>query len=230
MKNRILAISAAALAVIVACSAQAQDISFNGGVTSDYVTRGTSQANHQPSYSAGVDLTTDSGFYVGAWTGTVDFGDGTDLEYDVYGGYRTTASGWGLDFGVASYNYANDPGDGFDMVEALVVGTRSFGNVGTTLTIAYSPDYFNLGTSSVWSDAALSYPLTAKASVSGGVGYQFIENDSLFPSYSTANVGVGYAISANLSADLRYTINDLDENVVGFFADDSVSVGLTAVF
>ncbi len=228
--NRLIAASATIVLLSVASAAAAQDITYNVGATTDYVTRGSSQTNHQPAYSAGVDATFTNGFYVGAWTSTVDFGDGTDQEIDLYGGYRTTAAGWGLDFGLASYNYTNDPGEGLDMVEAIAVASRTFGPVATTFTVAYSPDYFNVGSPSVWSEAGASIPLTSKLSATGSVGYQYLEDENLFPSYSTYNVGVVYALTKHLSVDARYTSSDLDENVVGFFADDSYSLGLTASF
>lgn len=226
--TNLLAASAAVLLLSVASAAAAQDVTYNVGVTSDYVTRGTSQTNHDAAVSGGVDLTYDSGFYVGAWASEVDFGDGTDAEIDFYAGYRTEAAGFGLDFGVASYNYTNAPTN-LNMVEGLVTLTRPVGPLATTVEIAYSPDYFNLGTQSLWTEARASLPLAERLTLSGSVGYQYIENEALFPSYSTYNVGVGYALTPNLAVDVRYTDNDLPASA-GFFADDSFSVGLTASF
>ena len=226
--GRSLLIAGAAVLAIAASPAAAQDITYNIGVTSNYVTRGTTQTNHDAAVSGGVDLTYESGFYVGAWASTVDFEDGTDAEIDIYGGYRTEAAGFGLDFGVASYNYTNAPTD-LDMVEALVTITRDVGPVGTTVEIAYSPDYFGLGTSSLWTEGRLSVPLSSALSLSGSVGYQYIEDETLFPSYTAYNIGVGYALTDSLALDVRYTTNDLPASS-GFFADDSFSVGLTASF
>lgn len=224
-----LASAAAAAVLLTAAAAAAQDVTYNVGVTSDYVTHGLSQTNHDAAVSAGVDVTYESGFYVGAWASSVDFEDGTDAEIDVYAGYRTEAAGFGLDFGVASYNYTSAPSN-INMVEALVTVTRDVGPVAAALEVAYSPDYFNYGTASLWTEARASLPLTSKLSLSGGVGYQHIEDETLFPSYTAYNVGFGYALTEKLAVDVRYTTNDLPESRVGFFADDSVSVGLTASF
>lgn len=228
LTNRLAIASTAAAVLLMAGAASAQDVTFNAGVTSDYVTRGSSQTNHDAAVSGGVDVTYESGFYVGAWASSVDFEDGTDAEIDFYAGYRTEAAGFGLDFGVASYNYTNAPSN-LNMVEALVTVTRPVGPLATTLEIAYSPDYFNLGTPSLWTEARASLPVSDKLSVSGGVGYQHIDNEALFPSYATYNVGVGYALTSRLALDVRYTDNDLPASS-GFFADDSFSVGLTASF
>lgn len=220
-------IFAAALA-LVASPALADDVSFNVGLSSDYVTRGSSQTNHQPGYSLGVDFTSDSGFYVGAWTSNVDFGDGTDREVDLYGGYRTTALGWSVDYGVAAYLYTNAPVE-LDMVEAIFTASRTFGDVTSTNTLAYSPDYFSVGSSSIWVESSLAKPLTARLTLSGAVGYQHVDNENLFPSYSTANVGLAYALTPSISVDGRYTVNDLDESI-GFFADDTFVVSVGVVF
>lgn len=226
-RSFLIAGAAAALAAF-ASPAAAQEVAYNVGVTSDYVTRGSSQTNHDAAVFGGVDLTYDNGFYVGAWASTVDFEDGADAEIDFYGGYRTEAAGFGLDFGFASYNYTNAPSN-LNMVEGLVTITRDVGPASTAVEIAYSPDYFNLGTPSLWTEARLSVPLADKLTLSGGVGYQHIDDETLFASYATYNVGVGYALTDNLAVDVRYTDNDLPASF-GFFADDSFSVGLTASF
>jgi uncharacterized protein (TIGR02001 family) len=223
----------AASASLLASAASAQDnLSFNVGVTSDYVTRGSSQTGHDAAIQGGADYVFgDSGFYVGAWGSTVDFGDGTDAELDYYGGYRTVAAGWGLDFGLASYNYTNAPAD-IDMVEALVTATRTFGTVGTTFQVAYSPDYFNIGSEGVWLEAGATVPVADRLTLSGSVGAQIVEEQGFGnASYETWNVGLGYKLTDNLSADLRYTGNNLRDTDFGAdFADDTVAFTINAAF
>lgn len=55
-----------------------------------------------------MDVTVGS-FYAGAWASNVDFGDDTDAEFDVYGGYRTEVSGFVVDVGVVGYLYVSAP-------------------------------------------------------------------------------------------------------------------------
>ncbi len=225
----IVAAAAAALSAAATCS-RANDLTFSAGATTDYVARGSSQTNHQPSYSLGVDYTNKSGLYVGSWTENVDFGDGTKQEVDLYGGYRTTFKTVGLEYGIAAYNYRGDPGDGLDMEEAHVTASRDFGKWSTAVNVAYSPNYFNLGSRSVWYEARLHYNLTPKWSLGGSVGYQTIDRKTIFPPYSTYNIGATYALTPHLSLDARYTTNDLKKAQVGFDADDSISFGIVATY
>ena len=99
---------ASALAMLVAGTAQAApEVAFNIGVVSDYVFRGASQTDGGPALQGGVDLDM-AGFYVGGWGSNIDFGDGSDAEIDLYGGYRTEVAGYALDLGAGSYFYVGD--------------------------------------------------------------------------------------------------------------------------
>ena len=97
IKNLFRAAAAGALATAligVSSPASAQSdvkVAWNVGVVSDYIFRGFSQTGEDPAIQGGVDLTSGS-FYAGAWASNVDFGDDTDAEIDVYGGYRTEAA------------------------------------------------------------------------------------------------------------------------------------------
>ena len=118
---RIAFACAAAVAVLLtAGAASAQDtpeIAWNVGVTSDYVFRGYSQTSEDPAIFGGVDLTIGS-FYAGAWASNVDFGDSTDAEVDLYGGYRAEVSGFAIDVGVVGYLYTSQPsGADYDYAE-----------------------------------------------------------------------------------------------------------------
>jgi len=85
--------------------------SFNIGATSDYVFRGISQTDNDPTIQGGIDL----GYgilYAGWWASGLDFEAGLNdakVEMDWYGGIRPT---WGkatFDLGVIYYTY---PGSG----------------------------------------------------------------------------------------------------------------------
>lgn len=222
-------LAAAALLVFSAPLASAGDLSFNVGATTDYVARGSTQSNHQPSYSVGAEYDTKH-FYVTGWTANMDFADGSNQEIDLGAGYRTTYKGVDLEVGVASYNYANDPGRGEDMEELHVTASKNFGSLTTTVNVGYSPNYFNMGTRSVWYEARAKYDLTGKLSVSGGYGYQTIDRKDIFPAYNTYNVGVSYDLLTDLTVDVRLTDSNLKSDRVGFFADPITAVSLTKTF
>lgn len=92
----------------------ASPLSFNVGVTSDYLFRGVSQTHGKPAVQAGVDYAFSNGFYVGAWASNItwvkDFLGKGSMEVDVYGGYKgAITEDLGYDIGYITYNY---PGKG----------------------------------------------------------------------------------------------------------------------
>ena len=92
--------------------------SFNIGATSDYVFRGISQNDNDPTIQGGIDF----GYgilYAGVWASGINFDaivNDADLEVDWYGGIKPT---WGpatFDFGVIYYSY---PGAGYHDAPAV---------------------------------------------------------------------------------------------------------------
>ena len=70
--------------------AQAASIEANVGFTTDYLWRGMTQNAEDSSFSGGIDISTDSGFYAGTWVGDINW-DGASYELDLYGGYAGEA-------------------------------------------------------------------------------------------------------------------------------------------
>ncbi len=143
--------------------------SFSLTGTSDYVFRGVSQTDNDPTIQGSIDIGYGM-FYAGGWGSGLDFGgtampgDGLDAqaEFDWYGGIKpswdthTFLGKIDFDFGVIYYTY---PGtDDFlaesDYVEFKAGYSSSFWSflipgVASGTTIYYSPDYF-LETGGVW--------------------------------------------------------------------------------
>ena len=91
--------------------ASAASVSGNMGLTSDYIWRGMTQNNGEVSVSGGLDLETDSGFYLGTWAGSANFGDTGALELDYYGGYTGSIGDIGYDVGFIEVTYPGSSGD-----------------------------------------------------------------------------------------------------------------------
>lgn len=190
-----------------AASAQDVDVAFNVAVTSDYVFRGVSQTDEDPALSGGVDLTVDS-FYAGAWASNVDFGDDTDAEVDVYGGYRTEVGGYALDFGVVGYLYVNAPGGAdYDYVEFKAAASRAIGPFTGGVALYVSPDFFGADDEAIYLELNGAYATPAGWTVSGAVGQQWLD---VTDDYVTWNLGAAYALTDNLSFDIRYHDTDID--------------------
>lgn len=213
-----------ALAANTAQARTSPDAAFNLGVVSDYVFRGASQTNEDPALQGGIDADFGNGFYAGTWASTVDFGDDTDAEIDLYGGYRAEAGGVALDFGVVGYLYVNQPGGSdYSFMEFKAAASRAVGPATFGAAVYYSPDFFGADEKATYLEANAALVPADRWTISGAVGRQWLDvNDD----YTTWNLGLNYALTEHVSADIRYHGADVD----GPLTDDRFVVGLKAVF
>lgn len=214
---------AAALMAAPAASAQEVDVAFNAGVVSDYVFRGFSQTNEDSAVQGGVDVTAGS-FYAGAWASEVDFGDTTDFEVDLYGGYRTEAAGVALDFGFVAYLYTDAPdATNYDYVELKAGASRAIGPVTVGGVVFWSPDFFGVDEEATYVEGNIAFAPADKWTLSAAVGHQSLD---VSDDYTTWNAGVGYALAENLLLDVRYYDTDVDVPI----AEDRVVAGVKILF
>lgn len=221
-----LACAAALAALLTASAASAQDmpeIAWNVGVTSDYVFRGYSQTAEEPSIFGGLDLTVGS-FYAGAWASNVDFGDSTDGEIDLYGGFRSEVSGFAVDVGVVGYLYTSQPGGAdYDYAELKAAASRAFGPVTLGAAVYWSPDFFGADDEATYVEANAAFSPAPQWTVSGAVGHQALDfNDD----YTTWNAGVAYAFTDHVAIDIRYH----DTDVTGPLSDETAVATLKFLF
>ncbi|KQR61157.1 TorF family putative porin [Brevundimonas sp. Leaf168] len=212
-KTIIRAAAAATLAaglIGLAAPASAQstvDVAWNVGAVSDYVFRGFSQTSEDPAIQGGVDLTS-GGFYAGAWASNVDFGDDTDAEVDLYGGYRTEAGGFALDFGAIGYLYVGEPdGADYNYAEFKAAASRAVGPATFGAAVYYSPDFFGADKEATYFEVNGAFSPAPKWTVSGALGKQWLD---VSDDYTTWNVGVGYALTDKVGVDVRYHDSDVD--------------------
>src|SRR6201998_1837520 len=85
------------------------DIAFGAAVMSDYVFRGITQSNHQPSVAAYFEprynINKDLQLYVGTSVESISFASHAAAEVDVYGDMRPSFGAVALDFGLWGYLY-----------------------------------------------------------------------------------------------------------------------------
>jgi uncharacterized protein (TIGR02001 family) len=85
------------------------DIAFGSAIMSDYVFRGVTQSNHQPSVAAYFEprynVSKDLQLYIGTSAESISFANRAAAEVDVYGGIRPTFGAFAFDFGVWGYLY-----------------------------------------------------------------------------------------------------------------------------
>ena len=109
-----------AMALASAGSAMAQtapaapesSLSFNVGAVNEYRYRGISQSRFDPALQGGADYADKSGFYLGVWGSSIkwikDAGGDSNMEVDIYGGYKFTVGDIGYDVGFLRYEYSGN--------------------------------------------------------------------------------------------------------------------------
>lgn len=199
MKKTLLVAAVALSALFAGSAAMAQDdagdLSFNIAATNNYVWRGVSQTQDGAAVQGGVDYKKGI-FYAGAWGSNVDFGDDTSTELDLYLGLAPSVGDWNFDFGYIHYMYPNecDTCDyNFGELKAAVSHPMGKGTIGAAMYLGaedLEDPYYEVNA---------SYPFTDKLAVSGAIGnYEAM-------GYTTWNFGATYALTENLSLDLRYS-------------------------
>lgn len=237
MKKTILVAAVALSALFAAGSALADGpVAFNLGVTNNYIWRGVSQTNDQSALQGGIDYKKGT-FYAGTWLSNVDFaGTGSthaSTEVDLYAGVTPQVGNWSFNFGAYYYTYPSAKGVTFGELQADVSHPIGKGTIGinsfTPIDSLERPYY----------EIAMSYPITDKLSLSGAMGV--CEGDAanqkeshcngVARGYTTFNAGTTFALTSNLSLDLRYSDTSKNARLVnGSLAAPKVYATLKANF
>lgn len=233
MRTLKIALAAAVGSLALAGAAQAQEadafvsFAFNIGANTDYVFRGISQTDEEPSVYGGIDATIGGIGYAGVWISNVDFGNGTDGEYDLYAGIKPVLGPVTFDFAAIYYGYFDQPsGSNQDYWEFKAAGSIPAGPATLGAVVYYSPEFFGKTGDATYFEVNAALPLgESKFSVSGALGYQQLKGPA---DYTTWNVGVGYALTDHIGLDLRY--HDTDAHEFGKLYDSRVVAGIKAVF
>lgn len=223
--RKVAALCGAAGIALLALSgaAQAEEFTWSATATgtSDYVFRGVSQSDEDPTIQGSVGIGYGM-FYAGVWASGIDFGPGedADIEVDYYAGFKPT---WGpatFDFGLIYYDY---PGytDDADLLE-LKGGVS--GEVAKSLTagatLYWSPDYNEY--EYIVYEGTLAYALPTfhvfAPTISGTVGH-YDWDTAGFADYTYWNAGLALAVE-KLTFDFRYWDTDIDGCTSGVFSCD----------
>jgi len=91
------------------------DVEWNASITSEYIWRGMSQGKGA-AVQGGLDVSSESGFWAGAWVSNVDFDDNTTYELDVYAGYSFGP----VSVGYIYYAFPDNTDEGYDSSEVNI--------------------------------------------------------------------------------------------------------------
>ncbi|UWX03704.1 hypothetical protein H1235_13065 [Pseudoxanthomonas sp. NC8] len=230
MKIAKLSLAAALVLSALPFAASAQEaeeesspFTWSIAAVSDYVWRGVSQSDEDPTGQAGVTYSHDSGFYVGTWASGVDFGSGKpDFEVDGFIGYNTDFSE-SVNFDVMVNRYMYPDAGGLNFNE-LITKTTFIDTY--ALTVAYSDDYAGTDEDAWYFNAGGSWELPHEFGLSAGVGYN-LTDDALGDDYVDWNIGVNRSWGM-VTAALSYVGTDgSGKDIYGDWADDRVVLTLT---
>jgi uncharacterized protein (TIGR02001 family) len=235
-------------------------VTGNFGITSDYRFRGLQQTDGDPAFQGGFDVAHSSGLYVGTWGSNVSSwaagpDTSTKLEIDLYGGYKTTVGGVGLDIGAIAYIYpgssSGDAGADWNANTQEAYVGLSYGPVTFKTSYVLSKSYFastgNSGgdaSGTMYYDLTLSKEVAPKLIASIHAGYTDYKgkantyaDDGKF-SYADFNVGLAYDLGNGFTAAAKYFWNDDKEGTKSYATGvsgkslykDGVAVSLTKAF
>lgn len=238
MKKTLLAVAAALAATALPSVSYAEDspLSFNVGVVTDYRYRGISQSRLKPALQGGIDYAAPGGFYVGAWGSTIkwikDFGGDSDLEVDLYGGWKgEVVKDLTLDVGVLTYQYPsnklNPSANTTELYGALTYGPATLKYSQAVTNTFGNPDSKN----SYYLDLSAGFDVGSGVTVTPHIGYQKIKGP-----VSDAATYTDYSLTASkdfsgfvLSAALVGTDADKDFYIPGSAANSTKFLGKTTV-
>lgn len=221
--------AAGAALLMVSGPAVAEEFSWSASLTgtSDYVFRGISQTDNDPTVQGSIDFSYGM-FYAGGWASGLDFGPGTDgdIEIDWYGGitpsWNSPLGTVGFDFGVIYYTYPGvDSSADLDYVElkaGYTLPSMFIKGLTTGTTVYWSPEYGG-DVGEVWTtESVASYTLPKvgvfEPTISGLLGWEKGESSEGFNGgfdneYYYWNAGLTLGVE-DLSFDFRYWDTDLD--------------------
>lgn len=227
---RILTISAFSAAMAaVAAPALAQDAgqwSFAVGATTDNRSKDASKSDGDPAAWGEVEWEDATGlFYAGAGAETIKSG-GSDLETELGVGVRPQWGGFDFDLNAThKWRIDADPGQDVDAWEFTADMKRSIGPASARVRLQHSPD--GTGSTKAWTWVALrgGWDFTDKLTGTAEIGRREQDNSVDYTGY---NVGVSYALTRNLEADLRWHGTDAD--VPGEQYADALVAGISVAF
>lgn len=191
----------------------AASVSVTVTLASDYLFNGVSQTDENPALQASLDWAGDNGVYAGVWASNVDFGEGTDVEFDGYIGYFTALTEKvNLDVGIAQYSYhGQSNSENFNYPEAWI----KFNSGNTHLNYWYSWDYFGTGAGHSIIMLSHTIPVNERWSVDLGLDRSFSHDEAQWAwepgetHYTHAKVSGTYSIRHWLLT-LGYEWTDLE--------------------
>ena len=198
----------------------------------DYVFRGISQSNEDPSVQAGLDYAHAGGFFAGLFVAGIDYpvtpfrADPGDVELDAYAGFgRPAGRDFAWDVALIHYQFPDSEADDDDYQElGLNLHYRDVARIGFTV----SGDARTRGSTAWTAELELRRPLGGRFQVSGTLGHYAFDGSD-WRDYQYWDLGVS-ATAGPVTFDLRYFDTSSEaETVAGPYLTDGRVVASASV-
>ena len=234
MSSRKNALATLLCAGLLSAGAAHAEVSGSITLTSDYLFRGVTQTDEKPALQGGLEWADESGLYVGAWGSSISWLSDSDpdissqLELDVFAGFRGEFgdSGFGYDVGAVHYWYPGSYPAGFNKADTTELYAGVSWNI---LSAKYSyavTDLFGIpdsdGSSNL--DVGVGWEFAPSWTLNGAVGKQWVAGTAGTATYAFWSAGVGKAFDNGF--DIALNVNDND--LIG--PDDTITLAVTKSF
>ncbi|MCG5530303.1 TorF family putative porin [Halorhodospira halochloris] len=194
-------------------------LSSNVAITSNYVFRGATESDEEPSVQGGFDFAHESGAYLGTWAASVAGYGGGEVELDYFAGYGfdVTDTIW-ADVGIYYYGYPDADGDP-DTIELYAGLGTAFGDIEGDFYIHFSDDYFDEN-ESVYLETNWTMPIAHGFYGMAHLGYLNLldADDEVEDDAYDILIGAGYEYgSLDLSLAFTYADDGDDDEDYLFF-------------
>jgi uncharacterized protein (TIGR02001 family) len=190
----------------IAASANADELSGNVSIGTDYVYRGISQTDEEATIQGGFDWVADNGIYAGIWASSIAFDGYIEMDYKLgyVGSFNEEVE---FDVGFLHYDYPNQASGHDDYNFDEVYGSVSF--KGVTLGLAISNDFFSESGNAEYVYIEYELGLPNDFGLAFHYGSQDFDDIDAFGAseYDEYSVGVSKSVS---SFDLGLTWYDTD--------------------
>lgn len=234
-KTLVASLLAAALTAPAVPAAEPEHtLSGNVGLFSQYVFRGLRQTDKDPALQGGFDYAHSSGLYLGTWASSVSwlrdfdaYSSGGSLEWDFYGGYKTTfGNDFGLDVGLLYYWYPGNTAPGAKKANTLeAYAGVSWKWLGAKYSYSLNDKTFGIDDSrGTWYlDLSASVPISEQFALQAHWGKQRfkgssggVSNNSV-ASYEDWRIGATFALPQNFTLGAFYTDTDMNSTQRAFY-------------
>jgi uncharacterized protein (TIGR02001 family) len=191
--------------------------------TTDYVFRNISQTNNRPAVQGALELSHETGFYIGTFASNVAFPNtNARQEVDAIGGFRHTIDAFTFDISAIYYGYPGysaQPGQyEIAFFETMLKLKYDLDPVTLVGNAAWSPDYFGSSGDGWWLEGGVDVKLPIlDITLSGRVGYQWIERNARFgaPDYFAYSIYATVPIALGFSAAVGFYGTNVSQEECG---------------